>query len=257
MPSHGTAMPPTSAASVSAWACVRLVMTMSPTPCARRCCAVSELISPGADDQHAAPLQTAEDLPRERDRREADRHGAFAQCCLGAHALADAERPPENVPEDRPDTPFVGGRLARILHLAENLRLADHERIEPRRHAKQVRDRGAVFQREQVRLKGLRRHVVIVTEERRRARRARARDLHSRRRSPSGCRSRARPTRPSTDGRRPLPPRHRGRGWRNRDVPADLRAPCGGSRLDRKRCTNRCQVSVSVSRTYGSSSRNS
>ena len=45
----------------------------------------------GADDQHAAPLQTAEDLSRERDRREADRHGAFAQCRLGAHALADAE----------------------------------------------------------------------------------------------------------------------------------------------------------------------
>ena len=45
----------------------------------------------GADDQYVAPLQTAEDLSRERDRREADRHGAFAQCCLGAHALADAE----------------------------------------------------------------------------------------------------------------------------------------------------------------------
>ena len=69
----------------------------------------------------------------------------------------------EDVAEHRPDTPLVGGRLERVLHLAENLRLADHERIEPCRHAKQVRDRGAVFQREQVRLKGLRRHVVVVT----------------------------------------------------------------------------------------------
>ena len=35
-----------SAASASACAAVRLVMTISPTPCARRCCAVSVLISP-------------------------------------------------------------------------------------------------------------------------------------------------------------------------------------------------------------------
>ena len=93
MPSHGTALPADWSASASACASVRLVMTISPTPCARRCCAVSVPISPAPTIEHAAAVEVAEDLPRERDRGEADRHRTLAERRLGAHALADARTP--------------------------------------------------------------------------------------------------------------------------------------------------------------------
>jgi hypothetical protein len=46
MSPQGTARPPTAPASSSAWAAVRLVITISPTPFDFKCCAVSWLISP-------------------------------------------------------------------------------------------------------------------------------------------------------------------------------------------------------------------
>ena len=99
----------------------------------------------GADDQHAAPVEAAEDLPRQRDRGEADRHRAFAERGFGAHALADAERPVEQLAEQRPGAAALGGRLERVLHLAEDLRLADDQRIEAGGDAEQMRDRGVVL----------------------------------------------------------------------------------------------------------------
>ena len=54
--SHGTARPPVVAASASACADVRLVMIISPTPCARRCCAVSVLISPAPTTSTRRPF---------------------------------------------------------------------------------------------------------------------------------------------------------------------------------------------------------
>ena len=92
----------------------------------------------GADDEHAPALETAEDLARQRDRRKADRHGALAERRLGAHALADVERPVEQLAEHRPGAAASRGGLERVLHLAENLRLADDQRVETGGDAEQV-----------------------------------------------------------------------------------------------------------------------
>jgi hypothetical protein len=44
----------------------------------------------------------------------------------------------EHAVEDRPDGLRLGCRRVRVLHLAENLRLADDQRIEAGRDAEQV-----------------------------------------------------------------------------------------------------------------------
>ncbi len=92
----------------------------------------------GADHHHAAALQVAEDLFRERDRREADRHGARSEPGLGPHPLADAERRVEQPVQDRADRAGVRGGGVRLLHLPENLRLANDERVEPGGDPEQV-----------------------------------------------------------------------------------------------------------------------
>src|SRR4051812_45364782 len=97
----------------------------------------------GADDEHAAPVQTAEYLARQRHGGEADRDGAFPERGLRADPLADAERPAESVAQHRPGASFGGGRLIGVLHLPENLRLANDERVEAGGDAKQVRESGA------------------------------------------------------------------------------------------------------------------
>jgi hypothetical protein len=57
----------------------------------------------GADDEHAPSVQVSENLARERNGREADRHRSFAERRFRAHALADAERPAERIAQHRPD----------------------------------------------------------------------------------------------------------------------------------------------------------
>ena len=120
----------------------------------------------GADDEHAASFETAENLARQRDRGKADRHGAFAERRLGADPLADAERPVERLAQERSGAVTLGGGLEGVLHLSEDLRLADHERIESRRHAEQVPRRRHVAVGEQVRQEGVARELVILAEKR-------------------------------------------------------------------------------------------
>jgi hypothetical protein len=118
----------------------------------------------GANHEDVTPLKAAEDLARKRDGRETHRHRPFAQRRFGPHALADAERPAEDVAQHRPDASLVRRRLERVLHLPENLvRRRPENRARPPR--KQVSDRGAVFQREQVGEMSPR-HVMVVAEKR-------------------------------------------------------------------------------------------
>ena len=63
-----------------------------------------------ADDEHVAPLQIAEDLARQRDRRVADRDGARGERRLRAHALADGERRVEQPVEQRAGRAALGGQ---------------------------------------------------------------------------------------------------------------------------------------------------
>ena len=60
---------------------------------------VSLAISPAPRISTLRPVEVAEDLLRQRDRRVADRHGAFAEAGFAAHALADGERGVEQAVE--------------------------------------------------------------------------------------------------------------------------------------------------------------
>ena len=119
----------------------------------------------GADHHDVAAAEIAEDLARERDGGVAHRDGARAEAGLRPHALADGERRVEEAIEHRPRRARVGRGRVRLFHLPEDLRLADHERIEAGRHAEQMPRRLEV--REVV---GVRRHVgghdlVVVAQE--------------------------------------------------------------------------------------------
>ena len=111
----------------------------------------------GADDEHAAALESPEDLPRQRHRRKADRDRAFAERRLAADALADAEGPVKQLAQHRPGAAPTGGGLERVLHLPEDLRLADDERVETRGDAEQMLRGRLVAEREEVRQQSSRR----------------------------------------------------------------------------------------------------
>ena len=87
----------------------------------------------GAEDEHAQAGEVAEDLLGELDGGVAHRHGAFGEPGFAADALADRERGVEQPMRDGAGEVEVARRRVRRLHLAEDLRLADDERVEARR----------------------------------------------------------------------------------------------------------------------------
>ncbi len=140
---HGTALPPTLWASFSEVSMVRLVTRMCSMPCALRCVAVSSLVSPAPTMSTVWSLKRAEHLQGQLDGRRAHAHRALADGRLGAHALADLERVPEQAVEDDTGAATLAGELIGSLHLRHDLRLADHHGVEARGDAEQVGD-GAV-----------------------------------------------------------------------------------------------------------------
>ena len=112
-------------------------------PCALRCVAVSSLVSPAPTMSTVWSRELAEHLQGQLDGGGADAHGALADGGLGAHALADLERVPEQLVEDDGRAAAVAGLLVGGLELGDDLRLADDHRVEARGDAEQVRD-GAV-----------------------------------------------------------------------------------------------------------------
>ena len=92
----------------------------------------------GADDEHRRVAQVADDLARQAERRVADRHRALGQLGLAPHALAGGERGVEQAVEERAGRVQIGRGRVGLLHLAEDLRLADDERIEPGGDPEQV-----------------------------------------------------------------------------------------------------------------------
>ena len=95
-------------------------------------------ISPAPMTSTVRPFRSPKIFLRQRGGREADRHRALGERRLGAHPLADGERPREHLVEHRADGALVGRCRVRLLHLPEDLRLADDERVEAGRHAEQV-----------------------------------------------------------------------------------------------------------------------
>ena len=141
--SKGTALPPTRCASSSAASNVRLV-DQDLLDAVRLEVRRRELAGlAGADDEHGVVAELAEHLQGELDGGRADAHGALADGGLGAHALADLERVPEQPVEDHGRAAAVAGLLVGGLELGDDLRLADDHAVEARGHAEQVRD-GAV-----------------------------------------------------------------------------------------------------------------
>ena len=118
----------------------------------------------GADDQHASSLQTAENLPRELHRREADRHRAFAEGCFAADALADVERPVKELPEHRAGAAPFRRRLERILDLTQDLRFADDQRVQAGRDAEEMLRDVGFGERKQMRREALGWKLVVLAE---------------------------------------------------------------------------------------------
>ena len=119
----------------------------------------------GADHQHAAAVEAAENLARQRHRGKAHRDRPFAERGLRAHALADAERRVKEAGEHRADALARGRHLERVLDLAEDLRFADHQRVEAGGHTEQVPRGVLVGPHEDVRLERLGGQPVVAVEE--------------------------------------------------------------------------------------------
>ncbi len=95
----------------------------------------------GADQQRLAAVQIGEDLLGQADRGEGHRHRVLANGGIGAHGLGGAEGGLEQTPEQRPDGAGLTRHGVGRLELAENLRLAQHHRIQPAGHAHHVAHR--------------------------------------------------------------------------------------------------------------------
>jgi hypothetical protein len=93
-----------------------------------------------AEEQDAPACELAEDLLRERRRSRGHRGRALPDRRLDAHALADVQGLPEEPVEERPRR----AGLVRRAHLAEDLALAGHERVEPAGDAEEMQRRALV-----------------------------------------------------------------------------------------------------------------
>ena len=100
----------------------------------------------GADKQRRFVGQRLEDLLGQLHGDARNRNGAIRDCGLVAHALRGAESALVEARQNRATGAAGDGRAVGVLHLAENLRLADHLRIRRARHAKQVLHCGGIVQ---------------------------------------------------------------------------------------------------------------
>ncbi len=118
-----------------------------------------------ADQHRGLVRERLEDLQREVDRDRADGDAPRRDAGLGAHALRDRERLVEDAVEDGAGRARLGGEVVEALQLAEDLRLADHHRVEARRHAEEMADGVAVVMDEEMLREGRRRDAALAREE--------------------------------------------------------------------------------------------
>src|SRR6186713_1564369 len=97
-----------------------------------------------ANDEHAPAIELPEDFSRER-------HGALAESCFCPHAFPDKEGPVKQLAQHRAGPVMFRGSLEGVLHLSEDLRLADDDRVESRGHPEQMTDSGLAVVGEQMR----------------------------------------------------------------------------------------------------------
>ena len=84
----------------------------------------------GAEEERAPVLEAVEDAARQLDRGRADRDRPLGDPGLAPDALRNRERLVEAPVEDLTRRSHRRGRRVLVLHLAEDLRLADHHRVE-------------------------------------------------------------------------------------------------------------------------------
>ena len=92
----------------------------------------------GADQQRLAAVQVGEDLFGQADRGEGHGHRVLADGGIGAHGFRGAEGGLEQTAEQRADGAGLTRHGVGGLELAENLRLAQHHRVEPAGYAHHV-----------------------------------------------------------------------------------------------------------------------
>ena len=93
-----------------------------------------------ADHQHPATRELAAILGQQLVRRTDQRAPRAADPGLGLHPLAHPERLLEQGVQDGAHGAVVLAHGQRVLHLAEDLALPDHDRVEPGRHGEGVGD---------------------------------------------------------------------------------------------------------------------
>ena len=108
------------------------------TRCARRWTRRELRHFAGAEDEDVEAGEVTENLLRQLDRGVADRDRAFAEAGFVSDPLADGERGMEQAMGDGAGEMEVARRGVCGLHLTEDLRLADDQRIEPGGDAEQV-----------------------------------------------------------------------------------------------------------------------
>ncbi|MNZ40518.1 hypothetical protein D3C78_580400 [compost metagenome] len=92
----------------------------------------------GADQQRLATTQVTEDLLGQAHRGKGYRHRVFADGGVGAYLLGGTEGGLEKPPEQWADGPGFAGHGIGRLHLPEDLRLAEHQRVKPGGHPHHV-----------------------------------------------------------------------------------------------------------------------
>ncbi len=108
-----------------------------------------------ADQQRGVGLEIAEDLFGQAHRREGHRDRAAADGGVGAHLFGDVEGVLEQPAQRPPDGTRAAGGAEGVLDLAEDLRLAEDQRIQAARHAQDVAHALVVFMDVGVRADGV------------------------------------------------------------------------------------------------------
>ena len=92
-----------------------------------------------ADHQRLLVVESLEDLPGEVGHGHAgNAHAALVDGRFGGHAAGDADGRLKGRVQQRPGVVVLDGRLVRLLHLGENLRLAHHHAVQAGGHGEQV-----------------------------------------------------------------------------------------------------------------------
>ena len=159
-------VPPTSSASSCACASVRLVITMPATACAFRCSAVSLPISPAPMTSTRRPASCPKIFLARLTAAK------LTDTAPSASAVSDRTRLPTPKAQwnrrlsSGPALSTVRRGRKRVLDLAEDLRLADNERVEAGGDAEQMARRVVVDMRVEMRSNAIGRQLVELGEKR-------------------------------------------------------------------------------------------